>query len=203
MVKPKMQTITHSEPSLEKMLEQLAQRASAKGTVTVEELLQSLGRRSFAPILLVTACVGFTPLGAVPSMPSILALIIILVTGQIILGRKHLWLPKFILAKRLSRSRVEKMLQILKGPARVVDRFAHPRLPFLTQKPFSIFLAAACLVLALAVPPLEFVPFVDIPLWAAIVALSFALAIHDGIIAIIAFAVTIASLWIVFDTVLQ
>jgi hypothetical protein len=31
-----------------------------------------------------------------------------------------------------------------------MDRIVHPRLTFLTEKPFSIFLAAACLVLALA-----------------------------------------------------
>lgn len=184
------------------MLEQLAERASAKGNITVGELMQSLGRRSFAPVLLITACIGFTPIGAVPGMPSILAFIIIIVTGQIILGRDHLWLPDFILAKRLSENQVLKAVQVLKGPARVLGRLTRPRLVFLTRKPFSVFLAAACLVLALAVPPLELVPFIDVPLWMAIVALSFALAVHDGIVAIIAFAVTIASLWIVLRTLL-
>ena len=60
--------------------------------------------------------------------------------------------------------------------------------------------AAWFLVLALAVPPLEFVPLIDMPLWAAIIALSVALATHDGLVAIIAFVITIASLWVLFTT---
>jgi hypothetical protein len=187
-----------SENDLETLLKTLAQRAVKDQSFTVGQLLQSLGRRSFAPVLLITACIGFTPFGAIPGMPTLLAIVIILMTSQIILGRRHIWLPEFIRKKYLSRRAVLGTVKILKKPARFLDRIVHPRLTFLTEKPFSIFLAAACLVLALAVPPLEFVPLIDMPLWAAILALSFALATHDGIVAIIAFAVTIFSLWVIF-----
>jgi hypothetical protein len=189
-----------SETDLETLLQKLSDRAAKDPSFTVGELLQSLGRRSFAPVLLIAAAIGFTPFGVVPGMPTVLAVVIIVVTAQIILGRRHLWLPEFIRKKSLSRRNTLRTVEILKKPARFLDRIVRPRLAFLTEKPFSIFLAAACLVLALAVPPLELVPLVDMPLWAAILALSFALATHDGLVAIIAFVITIASLWVLFTT---
>ena len=189
-----------SETDLQTLLQKLAARAELEQSFTVGELLQSLGRRSFAPILLITAAIGFTPLGAIPGMPTMLAFVIILMTAQIILGRRHIWLPGFIRKKCLSRRNVLRAIGYLKKPARFLDRIVHPRLTFLTEKPFSILLAAACLVLALAVPPLEFVPLIDMPLWAAIMALSVALATHDGLVAIVAFIITIASLWVLFTT---
>jgi hypothetical protein len=189
-----------SETDLETLLQKLAARAKQDQSFTAGQLLQSLGRRSFAPVLLIAAAIGFTPLGAIPGMPTMLAIVIIVVTAQIILERRHLWLPEFIRRKSLSRRNVLRTVRFLKKPARFLDRIVHPRLVFLTEKPFSIFLAAACLVLALAVPPLELVPLVDMPLWAAIMALSVALATHDGLVAIIAFVITIASLWVLFTT---
>jgi hypothetical protein len=45
-------------------------------------------------------------------------------------------------------------------------------------------------LLALTVPPFELVPFIDLPLWAAMVAFSLALFAHDGVLAIIAFILT-------------
>jgi len=189
-----------SQTDLATLLQKLAARAEQDPSFTVGELLQSLGRRSFAPVLLIAAAIGFTPLGAVPGVPTMLASVIILMTAQIILGRRHIWLPGFIRKKCLRRRNVLRAIKYLKKPARFLDRIVHPRLTVLTEKPFSIFLAAACLVLALAVPPLEFVPLIDMPLWAAIIALSVALATHDGLVAIIAFVITIASLWVLFTT---
>jgi hypothetical protein len=44
-----------------------------------------------------------------------------------------------------------------------------------------------CILIALTVPLLELVPFVDMPLWGALVTFSLALAAHDGLLAIAAF----------------
>jgi hypothetical protein len=191
--------VVHAEHTLEKLLARIAKLVSRKVFITIGKVMHALGRRSFAPVLLITACLGFTPMGAVPGMPTTLAIIIILVSIQIILGRRHLWLPRFIMRKRLARDKVIRAVEILRKPARVLDSVTRRRLPSLTREPLSISLATACIVLALTVPPMELVPLVDIPVWVAIVALSFALVSHDGVIAIIAFIITIVSLWILLD----
>jgi hypothetical protein len=67
-----------SETDLQTLLQKLAARAEREQSFTVGELLQSLGRRSFAPILLITAAIGFTPLGAIPGMPTMLAFVLFL-----------------------------------------------------------------------------------------------------------------------------
>ena len=79
----------------------------------------------------------------------------------------------------------------LRPVARAIDRAIRPRLTFLTQRPTSYVIAVVCVMIALTVPPLELVPFVDIPLWAALVAFSLALVAHDGLLAIAAFVLTI------------
>jgi hypothetical protein len=43
----------------------------------------------------------------------------------------------------------------------------------------------------LTVPPLELVPFIDMPLWAALAAFALALVAHDGLLAIAAFVLTV------------
>lgn len=51
-------------------------------------------------------------------------------------------------------------------------------------------IALVCILIALTVPPLELVPFIDMPLWAALAAFALALVAHDGLLAIAAFILT-------------
>jgi hypothetical protein len=81
-------------------------------------------------------------------------------------------------------------VRALKPFAQRVDKVIRPRLTVLTDPPFSWVIVAACVLLALSVPPLEFLPFVDWPLWGAMVAFSLALFAHDGVLALVAFALT-------------
>ena len=85
---------------------------------------------------------------------------------------------------------MEKAAKTLQPTARVIDRVIKPRLTFLTERPSSYLIALVCILIAFAVPPLEFVPFIDMPLWAALAAFSLALVAHDRVLAIVAFILT-------------
>jgi hypothetical protein len=175
---------------LEELLEQLESAGGRGKEVSVREVRDAIGRRAFAPLLLLVSLVGFTPLGGIPGVPTALAVIVILVAGQVALSRRHLWAPAFVLDRQVEKRKLQKSARALKPFARWVDKVIRPRLTFLTEPPWSAVIAVTCVLLALTVPPFELVPFVDLPLWGAMVAFSLALFAHDGVLAIIAFILT-------------
>jgi hypothetical protein len=178
-------------PDLVGLLAILAQAGRAKTQVSVRELRDVIGRRSFAPLLLAASIVGFTPLGGIPGVPTTLATIVVIIAVQIVMGFESLWLPRFLLDRKVEGKKLVRGAKALRPVARAIDRAIRPRLTFLTQRPTSYVIAVVCVMIALAVPPLELVPFVDIPLWAALVAFSLALVAHDGLLAIAAFVLAI------------
>ena len=181
--------------NLQGLLEELETTAGGPKEISVKELQDAIGRRSFAPLLLLASLLGFTPLGVVPGGPTILAIVMILVAGQVALGRHSLWMPSVLLRLNIDKGDLQKATRALKPFARWVDMVIRPRLSFLTEPPYSFVMAATCVLLALTVPPLEFVPLVDMPLWGAMVAFSLALFAHDGVLAIIAFALTATGIY--------
>ena len=188
--------------NLEGLLKQLETAGGRADEVSVRHLRDHIGRRSFGPLLLLPTLLGFTPLGGVPGVPTMLAVCVILVAGQVAIGRQHLWAPGVLLDRKIDKRKLEKSARALKPFARAVDKVIRPRLSFLTERPYSWAIAVTCLLLALTVPPLELVPFVDLPLWGAMAAFSLALVAHDGLLAIAAFILTAAGVFLVAMTLL-
>jgi hypothetical protein len=171
--------------------------AARNQNVTIRDLRDCIGRRAFAPMLLLASVLGVTPISGIPGVPTTLAVIVILIAGQIALGRDTVWAPRRLLNLKINPAKLRRAVRTLKPFARHVDRLIRPRLTVLTQWPSSAVIVAACALLALSVPPLEFVPFVDWPLWGAMVALSLALFSHDGLLVIVAFALTALGIFLI------
>lgn len=189
-------------PNLQGLLEELANTPGRAKEISVKQLRDSVGRRSFAPLLLIASLLGFTPIGVIPGGPTILAIFVVLVAGQVAIGRHSIWVPTALLNVRIERRDLQKAAIALKPFARAVDRIFRPRMSFLTEPPYSSVIAVTCILLALTVPPFEVVPLVDIPIWGAMVAFSLALFAHDGALAIIAFALTAAGIYLAASVLL-
>ena len=181
-------------PNLVGLLGDLAKAGREHGEVSVRDLLNIVGRRSFAPLLLIASLIGFTPLGGIPGVPTLLAVLVILIAVQIILGLNKSLASRFSVEPQVDGQKLERAVKSLQPVARVVDKAIRPRLTFLTDRPSLYVIALICILIAFTVPPLEFVPFVDLPLWAALAAFSLALAGHDGLLAIAAFILTATGL---------
>ena len=54
------------------------------------DICDAVGRRSFAPLLLAASLLGFTPVDAVPGVATLLAIVIVLVAGQVAVGSQSL-----------------------------------------------------------------------------------------------------------------
>ena len=175
--------------SLEGLLDELNNVAQRKASVTVADIYDALGDRSFGPLLLVTGLLGMSPVSGIPTAPTILAFITLLIAGQLALGRETLWLPNAVLKLKVDGDRFRKSLKLMARPARVVGRVVRPRLQMLTVARADRFAACVVMVVALCVPPLELLPFVAFIPACAIAAFGLGLIARDGLLVAVALAV--------------
>lgn len=182
------------ESSINGILDQLDALADERDTVHVGDVMERLGQRGAGVLILVPALIGISPIGGIPTVPSITALIVLLLAGQILWGRDHLWLPGVLEDRGVSNDRLAKSVARMRRPANWVDRNFGKRLTRFTGAGARRAAMAACCVLALTIPPLEIVPWgVVIPM-SAVLLFGFAMTLDDGIVMLLAFAAAIAAL---------
>jgi hypothetical protein len=171
--------------------------------VKLAAVLDAVGRRAFGPLLVVAALVGLAPgLGDVPGIPTSVALFTITVTAQIVAGRRSLWLPKWLLARSVSRGKLAKAVTFLRKPAGWLDRILRPRLRFLVAGGASRIIAGISLGFAIVMPMTEIVPFSAN--LAGLILLSFGMAViaEDGVMALVGTTATVAAITLLARTLL-
>ena len=174
--------------NLSQLLDTLVDAENGKEEISIADIRDTFGGRSFGPFLLIIGLIGATPASGIPGFPTIVAVTVLLTAGQMVIGLRQIWLPQFLLRRAMSRKRLDRVIGYLRWPASLIDRVTGPRLVILTQPPFAQFLGACCCLVAVVKPPLELIPATSaIP--AAIVALfGLALTTRDGAAAIVALA---------------
>lgn len=165
------------------------------GKVTLGMILDVFGSRTFAPLLLLAGLITVAPIiGDIPGVPTLMATLVMIVALQMLLMREHLWLPRWLLQRSVRPERLEKALRLMKKPAAWVDKFLRPRLTFLTHGVGGGAIALTCMLIALAMPPMEVVPLSANGAGAALTGFGLALVAHDGVFAILAYLVTFLTL---------
>lgn len=175
--------------NLEELLDRVGKLAHDNQEVSIGMVVESIGSRSFGPLLMLIGITLFSPLSGVPGMSFFMASFVLLVAVQMLLGRKQFWLPHFILDRSVEHGKLEKALSWLSKPARGIDRVLRPRLTFLVHNGASYGVAAVCVVIGLCMPFMELVPFSSSAAGLALLALGLALVVHDGLLVLLALVV--------------
>lgn len=179
-------------PDFDDLLDRM-ETAGSTDRVSFRDVYEHLGQRSFGVLLLVPALIALSPVGGIPGVPTVLAAVILLIAAQLIAGRPHFWLPRFILDRSVARGHLERAVEAMRPVLRFVDRFLCPRLTVLAGPLANRFIALFCILLVLTVPPLEFVPFGGTPIWVAIGAFGIGLTTKDGLLIVLGLAVALVS----------
>lgn len=175
---------------LEELIEQIDQAARGRDEISLQRIMEAVGRRSFGPLILTAGLIMTTPVSGIPGLPTMLSACILLVAVQLLLNWDHFWLPKWMLTRTITTHRLRRALKMLARPAQWVDRPLRPRMRFLTHNGGSRLAALVCIVIALLTPPLELVPFAATTAGIALSALGLSLVTHDGLFALIAYLLT-------------
>lgn len=150
--------------------------------VAIGDMLAAVGERSFGAVLLVPGLIVLSPLSGIPGMPTTAAVLVILIAGQLVVNRKHFWLPEWILRRTVDTRRFCKALRFLRPSAGFIDRhLLRPRLQVLTARIGARVIAVICILVALTMPPLELVPMAATTAGAAISTLALSLLARDGV----------------------
>jgi hypothetical protein len=179
------------------VLEELEASLAGRDQTSIAEIQQAIGERSFGPLLLVMGLMPLSPLGLVPTLPTMFAIAVALVAGQLVIGRDRFWLPRQIAGRSMPAARVRRAIRLARRPARWLDRVVRPRLQILTGAVWTRAVAVACIVVAFAIPPLELVPFgVAVPA-AAITAFGLGLTARDGALVLVALVASVGGISLV------
>ncbi|MFT6475114.1 exopolysaccharide biosynthesis protein [Qipengyuania profunda] len=175
-----MLEVQHEPTSMREVLGELDELASTHDEVCVADVLDDFGERSFGPFIMLPALLEITPIGGIPGLPTALALFIALIAIQLLVGRDHVWMPRFVQQRSVGSKKLHKSVRKLRGLANFLDHHSEGRLEGLTQGAAIRLVAAAVILLCCTVPPLEFLPFASSVPMLAIAVLGLALTVRDG-----------------------
>lgn len=167
------------------------------GVLMLGDILDDLGDRSYGPLFFVLGLTIITPIGAVPGVPVILGVILIILSVQFLLGLHHPWMPERFRKLSVSADRALQSRKKLSGTLGFIDRFVDHRLDWAVSRPMRMLAAAAIILLSLAMIPLEFIPFgVAVP-GVAITAVGLSIVARDGLVMLVALGFVGATIYLV------
>lgn len=170
---------------LEDRLDWIDEAARERDPVSLDAILDVLGRRSFGSALLLAGLVTLMPIvGDIPGVPTTMGILVVLTAGQLLLGRKHLWLPRWLREREVKAARLRKALRLARPVARTIDRLIRPRLEVFVRGGAAYVIAAVTLLVGAAMPVMEFVPFSANAAGIVLTAFGLSLTARDGLLAL-------------------
>lgn len=190
----------NAEPSnLEDVLDEIASKCDDDDTpdsLTLDELLDSVGRRSYGPLLLVIGLFAISPATILPGMTWFAAALTLLVAGQMALGMPRIWLPRNALQAQLPRNAVRSGIERSRGAAKAIDKLLKPRLTFLSKPPFVNVVAIMVVVAALITFPLALIPLAPLAPGLAVVFFGLGMVARDGLWLALGTAAMAGTIWL-------
>lgn len=149
---PGMQADHAPERSFIDLVVELASLAPEAG-IEVRVLIDRLDERAFALPILIMAIPCLVP--GLPGPPQIFGVPIILLAGQMVLGRREPWLPGALLRRKVPRGWLVSMGGFADKRLRWLERLSKPRWRFLAsgfgERVIALFMILATLVM---MPPI-------------------------------------------------
>lgn len=127
--------------------------------IVLGELLDKVGERSHGALILVPALIALMPTGGIPTVPTIMATMIVLIALQMAFSPEHIWLPRRLRRFSISNSKLQNGVNRVRPYASKLSWLFKSRLTFINEKPFLYLVVLALLVMAATMPPLELLPF--------------------------------------------
>ncbi|MBY0564898.1 MAG: exopolysaccharide biosynthesis protein [Hyphomonadaceae bacterium] len=191
----------NDEPdTLDEVLDEVEQRVGDERTappeMTLGELLGAVGRQSYGPLLLIIGLFAISPATIVPGMTWFAAGLTLLVAGQMALGLKHMWLPRWLLRVRAPRALVGQGVRDARGWSGRIDGLLRPRLEFLSKPPFVNIVALLCIGAALITFPLGLIPFAPLAPGLAVVFFGLGMVGRDGLWLLLGTAAVAGAFWL-------
>ncbi|MGF1457096.1 MAG: exopolysaccharide biosynthesis protein [Alphaproteobacteria bacterium] len=158
--------------------------------LAIRDVIDAFGYQAFGPLILVPALLAVLPTGAIPTVPTLLGLLIVLVSGQMLIGKNRPWIPKRLRDTSVDRMVLKEAFGRFRPAIKGVDRIIKPRLTVLVDPPMLYGVAVLVVLLAMAMVPLEVIPFAVALPGSSILALGLGLSTRDGLAVLLGLALS-------------
>lgn len=178
------------KPAKPRRLSEIVKSISTAGDLTIGQLVDSLGERTFGALMFIFAVPNIIP--TPPGTSAILGLPLVILTWQVLIGRQSLWLPALVRERRISRDMLQTFVNKVTPVMTRLERVLRPRLSLIVNSNAAeraIGLVAFPLALILFLP----IPFGNIMPAAAIACLALGLAERDGLAVGFGYVLSLAS----------
>lgn len=189
------------QKALTETLEALEQSKDG-GEIYFGDLIDALKHRGFGPFLIGLSLIMILPTGAVPFVPGICAAFVILISGQILIGRSTPWIPKKLRNLSFEYKNYKSALEKARPTTEFIDRFFHGRMQYLTGDVAKYVIATLTILLSIAIIVLGAIPFFAAFPASAILFFGLALTVKDGLMTSIGLGIVIALL-VVFPQIVS
>jgi hypothetical protein len=160
------------------VLENVVETKKSRDELLLGEIKDALNERGFGLLLLFFSVPLAVPVPVPPGVTTIASIPLLLLSVQIILGRKTPWLPLWLMRKKIRRRTLAKILEKSTPSLRRIEKILRPRLVFISGN--ERFVGFMCFILACntAIP----VPFGNILSAAGISIISLGFLSRDGFV---------------------
>lgn len=188
MIPPSAQSADPAPQQLSTRLSQIIEQAPDR--LSFSDLAVQLGARAWGALLFIFAVVNVLPLP--PGTNMVLAIPMLFVSGQMVLGRDKPWFPRWIDRRGVKRSELAMVTAKVAWLERRAERLFKPRAARLTGRTAARIIGLACLLLGLlaAVP----IPMIHMAPAAGIALFGLALIYRDGALVILACVASLAAI---------
>lgn len=174
-------TGTHA---LSDVLDELERSVRGK-EIRVHDVVETLGRSSFAGLMLAFSLIAASPASAIPGITAIVAALVFMLVAQMMIGRDSVWLPGFVTRRKMSADTLRKGISWLRKPVRFVERLLRPRLTWLFHRPWRWLPLTLIMALTLFMPFMEVVPTSGSIASSVIALYAASLLTRDGVLTLI------------------
>ncbi len=150
--------------------------------ITIGNIVEALKNKGFGALLIAPTLITILPTGAIPGIPAICGLFIILIALQILFSRKHPWLPTYLKEFSFSRKKYNDAIKNAKPYVKKIDRFFYPRIEIFTQEASQKIAAIFCIFLSVGMIAIGFIPMLPAIFSISILAFGIGFAARDGLL---------------------
>lgn len=194
-----MNTSAHKTSSrhTSKLLTSIAERLETEDSISLREIIVTLGERVFGISILLFCIPNCLPIPNVAGLSALTGIPIAIIGLHMVFGKVQLWLPARLGEKRFSGQRLGKILERAIPAIRKIEVLLHPRLRIMSTEVMQRFLGVVFVLLAtvMSLP----IPFGNFLPGLAMALIAIGLIERDGLLILLGLLVGAATLVLMFS----
>jgi hypothetical protein len=179
------------------LLDDLEALLDEEEEVSLGEIIDALGARGFGPLLVTLSAFLIMPVGMIPGMPGLVAIVLVLIGLQMLIGQKRLWAPVGLRRRLISADLLRASVKRARPLARRLRPVLMPRYCRLVDNGLTLTTAAAIFIATGAVIFLiGFIPGLPFVLSIHVLLIGLGMSARDGIVTLLGFAAIAPAFWL-------